>query len=210
MEEEKEYKGIKGLMYKVSEENNGIIITSYDGTSPEIQVPEIIDELPVIGTGFATFCEKNSLESVILPKNMKFLAPWAFIDCKGLTSVTFGKNLESIGYASFAQCIKIESVVIPKKITTIDMEMFMNCSSLSSISIPDGVTTIIKSAFDGCTALTSIDIPDSIQWIDEMAFTGCKALTNVSYRGEKYSYNAATDTVQEEFFFAIKWYNAHL
>jgi len=210
MKEEKEYREIDGLMYMVSEEDNGIIITSYDGISPEVQVPEFIDELPVVGTGFASFCENHNLESVILPENMKFLAPWAFIDCIGLTSVTFGSNLESIGASSFAQCMMIENIVIPKKVTEIDVEMFMNCTSLSGISIPEGVTTIMKFAFKECTALTNLDIPNSIRWIDDMAFTGCKALENVSYRGENYSYNAVTDTLQEEFFHAIKWYNIHL
>lgn len=64
-------------------------------------VPDIYNNLPVIGIGGDAFLGNGYLKTVILGNNIEFIGVSAFEACQYLNMVTIGKNLISIGNSAF-------------------------------------------------------------------------------------------------------------
>ena len=119
-------------------------------------------------------------EVVIIPKQIRGIAPDAFSRCSHVISVKIPEYVEYIGNHAFFGCKNLEEVTLPKGITLIDFMTFYKCSSLKSITIPEGVTSIGDSAFSDCTNLADAVIPESVEIIGKMAFWCCESLTQIT------------------------------
>ncbi len=138
----------------------GVEITKYLGEDFNVNIPPIIDNLPVVSIG-----------------------EWSFFGCASLESVHIPDSVTSIGIAAFDDCPNLESINIPKGVSVIEGSLFSKCHSLKSIVIPEGVTSIGESAFYHCNSLTELVIPNSVTNIDSGAFAYCSSLTNVIREG---------------------------
>ena len=138
----------------------GVEITSYLGDDYNVNIPPIIDNLPVVSIG-----------------------AWSFFGCASLESVHIPDSVTSIGVGAFDDCPCLVSINIPKGVSVIEGCLFSKCHSLKRIVIPEGVTSIGESAFYHCTSLTELMIPNSVTNIDSCAFADCSSLTNVTKIG---------------------------
>ncbi|MBQ4105131.1 MAG: leucine-rich repeat protein [Clostridia bacterium] len=96
----------KGFVYKVAD--NEVSITNYFGYSSEVIIPDTIDGYPVTSIGESAFNGCDSLNKVIIPKNVNTIEMDAFTDCH-----------------------KLESVIIPESVTFIGDDAFHNISGLT-------------------------------------------------------------------------------
>jgi hypothetical protein len=128
---------------------------------------EIPQEITSIA-GHALYC-CNSLQSIRMPKGLKFIGDGAFHCCTGLKTIVIPESVTSIGMNAFNGCRAMRSVTLPKGLQSIGMNAFGCCGNLQTIAIPQGVTSIASLTFDGCSALKIITIPESITSIGPRA-----------------------------------------
>ena len=151
---------IDGINYNLNYDARQASVTSGDGYSGSITIPETVTYNDV------TF-SVTSIEG------------WAFQYCDGLTSVTIPNSVTSIGDGAFDGCSGLTSIDVPNNVTSIGDGTFNNCSSLTSVTIGDGVTSIGSEAFNGCSALETVTISNSVISIGWRAFFNCQNLTSV-------------------------------
>ena len=168
--------------------------------SCEVDVPEKIDGVQVIGIGDKAF-EKTRLTSITIPAGVTCIGSYAFRKCDGLASVTFEpeSKLTSIGDWAFYACKRLTSIAIPDSVTSVGeyaftgsglisatlprgatFSAYSKCTELKSVTIANGVTSIGRDTFIGCEALSSITIPDSVIRIERGAFGSCDRLKSIT------------------------------
>lgn len=126
------------------------------------------------------FGKVQRFSKLTIPKTVKSIGRYAFLDCNDLEAITFAKNsqMESIGYSAFANCIGLTSVTLPNSITTLGG--FDGCTNIESINVPTSATRLLTSTFSGLSKLTSITLPEGLLSIGKNAFNGCKLLTEIN------------------------------
>ena len=94
-------------------ENGGITITKYVGKKTSVQIPNTIEQLPVLKIGENAFFE-SKVKSVTLPQNCIEIDWFAFYGCYALTTVYISSNVETIGYGAFDSCSKSLTIYCEK------------------------------------------------------------------------------------------------
>lgn len=149
------------------------------------------------------FEKQRSLESIILPKNLKDIGDWAFYNCRNLTEVVIPEGTESIDFGAFYDCRNLVTIEIPKSANYICGNAFSGTkfysnleaesedfiiinnillgvnSSDTKIVVPSHVVSISGKAFSNLSNLTEVIIPDGCI-IYENAFLDCKNLKIVT------------------------------
>ncbi|MBO4453022.1 MAG: leucine-rich repeat protein [Clostridia bacterium] len=100
-----------------------------------------------VGLADRAFFNCASLESVIIPDSVKFIAEAAFAGCSSLAEAIIGQGVTGIGYGAFMGCSSLESITLPAGITVIPERLFYDCSSLSEIVLEGELTSIGETAF---------------------------------------------------------------
>jgi hypothetical protein len=129
--------------FTVTAVSGGISITKYKGSSPIVNIPEKIQNKPVIEIGGRVFYNDKTWEGM------------------NVTSVTIPSSVKTLGIEAFYGCTKLASVTIPNSVTMIDSTAFQDCTGLKSITIPASVTRIKSSAFSD-SGLTSVTFQGTI------------------------------------------------
>ena len=180
-------------LYKLN--GDTVVITGYDGTSSDIQIPLEIQGKSVTEIGERAF-HKKGITSVNIPSGIKAIGESAFsgnkltvINIPGsvetvgefafmnneLTSIILGEGIKEIRGNAFEKSTrfgeevsKIANVVIPGSIKDIGKEAFFR-SRIGSITISSGVQSIGEKAFLG-NQFKEVVIPEGVTEIGEKAF----------------------------------------
>ncbi len=131
--------------------DGGIMITGYNGSSTEINIPEQIKGKNVVSIGEKAF-EFTTAEKITVPK-----------------------TVTSIGSYAFRQSSTLKTVNILGEIKAIMPGMFNFCVNLTEFQVPDGVETIGENAFGG-SGIEEVILPDSVKEIEEYAYYSCVSL----------------------------------
>ena len=108
-------KTIKGIKYRLDEENLTAEVIQKKGYEGDIIIPE----------------------TVVFQKvayRVTSIGSSAFYDCSSLTSMVIPASVTSIGKQAFYGCSSLTSIVIPDGVTSIGEQAFWGCSSLASIT----------------------------------------------------------------------------
>ncbi len=138
--------------------NNQAVITSYQGTSSDILIPNSIDDYKVIGIKAHAFDENRNNTN---GKNLK--------------SVTISEGITSVGDFAFVDCNNLESVILPETLTSLGDQTFLNCNKLNQINVPSNLKEFKTYMFQG-TAFTEFVIPEHFEKIGSADFRLCKQL----------------------------------
>lgn len=125
--EEKEWR------YEIKEGN--VIILAYLGEDMEVEVPEKIEELPVIALEKRTFYEKKSLNRVYLPSTITRMGEYAFSECRALCEIEIPASLVKISRHAFYNCRRLERVILCDTVKDIEDGAFKNCYELREIKL---------------------------------------------------------------------------
>src|SRR5574344_1209402 len=193
---------LSGINYEIYGVQNGEYKTSID-------VPELIDDVPVVRIAKNAFLSCTKLQYLSLSKRICEIEPGALSVCDSLSNLTvdsdnmayvlnadktilYHKNLGSKEVAFVVHSLVGEIDFTGTKITAVGQCAMMNCKSVTSIVLPRDVKKIEASAFNNCSSLRKIVIPQSVQVIENNAFMGCSKLTSVCYTGSKDDWNSIT------------------
>lgn len=178
-----------------------VVITGYEGSESDIEVPAKIADLPVTQIGSYVFNDKltaitlpetlksigdhafeycTSLVSISIPDSVNSIGDWAFYGCSSLTKLKLSNSLTAINMYSFADCNKLTTVDIPKSVKVIKVGAFESCSSITKLSIPDTIMVIGDSAFEGCGGLTSVVLPSKLTSIAPRSFANCTGIRKIT------------------------------
>uniref|UniRef100_UPI00405659A2 leucine-rich repeat protein n=1 Tax=Acetatifactor sp. TaxID=1872090 RepID=UPI00405659A2 len=188
---------VSDFTYQYDETLGGNIITGYSGEALDIQIPAMIDGVPVLGFGYNVF-ENQKVTSVIIPEGVISIGDGAFSGCRtlenisipdtvtsigqqafqgtGLTSIVIPDSVTAIGHGAFASCEKLEKVVLSNNLVTLGGEAFAGCWALSDIAVPAGVSVIENYTFADCSSLSVFPISEGVTEIGECAFQHCSSL----------------------------------
>lgn len=93
-------------------ENNEIIVQKYSGSSSQIEIPCVIDGLPVTEIADYAFHNCRSLQKIIIPDCITIIGNHAFYDCRKLESMVASDAINSIGDGAFKNCYLLKSIEI--------------------------------------------------------------------------------------------------
>ena len=125
------------------------------------------------------FSEKQYLEQVILPNNIKSIGRSAFSDCQKLKYIVFPKTLTSIDELAFYRTYGLGDIVLPEGLTSVGAYAFYQ-SRLTSVTLPSTLKTIPYACFYDCNFLKEINFNDQVT-IEAAAFYSCEALTKLIF-----------------------------
>jgi len=118
---------------------------------------QVYAEIDTIGQ--YAFMGNTTLETVVLPSNLKAIEDSAFRECANLKSVNIPNSVNVIGPNAFTRCTKLEQVKLPSSLKAFDAHVFDGCTSLKFVEIPEGVEFVQMKAFKFCPNLKEVSIP---------------------------------------------------
>ncbi len=140
----------------ISNDNQTITITGWDEVSGSLDIPDLIDGLPVTEIVENVFVGKPNLTSVKIPGSVTSMGSGVFRSCTSLTNVVIGDGVTDIREGMFQDCSSLATVVFGSRLTDIGAGAFAGCSNLTSMTFGKNLTTIGAWAFDKCPNLKSL------------------------------------------------------
>jgi hypothetical protein len=177
--------------YTYTTNNSMITIIGYTGSAFAIEIPSMINGLPVTSIG-SIASHSTSLAVVLIPNSITNIGDYAFYGCLRLTTITVDaanpvySSLDGVLFNKTKTTLirfpggKPNSYTIPNTVTSIVGQAFSRCDLLTSVTIPSSVTTLGVAAFSGCLSLPNVTIPSSLTNIGDHAFFDCLGLTTIT------------------------------
>ena len=128
----------------------------------EIEIPSLINNLPVTVIKRELFAFRENLKKIIIPDSVVEIEEYAFA-YTSINSIVLPLNLKEIKNI-FVGCKLLESITIGSGTEVIGENAFANCSALKNLIIPKIVKCIKAGAFLGCTSLQSVVFEDCSNW----------------------------------------------
>ncbi|MBC3887857.1 leucine-rich repeat protein [Acetobacterium paludosum] len=162
----------------IGTDGNGTI-TGMNGYASSIEIPAVIDGVPITAIGDNAF-DETGLTDLTVPNTVTSIGQSAFANCKYLTTIGLPTGLASLSEKMFKNCTSLTTITLPASVKSIGANAFYNCQKLTGIVIPEGVTAIPEGTFDSCWALASVTLPSHLTTIDTNGFKTCKALKTLT------------------------------
>ncbi|MEN9671949.1 MAG: hypothetical protein RL553_214, partial [Planctomycetota bacterium] len=176
-----------------TDDGTSVTITGYNGPGGAVNIPAVLNNLPVTTIGVNAFINKVSITSINIPNSVTTIGNNAFSGCSGLTSLTIPGSVITIGDQGFAGCMNLTSISIPASVTIIGQQAFANCWHVTTITFAanSSLTTIGQGAFFGCSSLTSITLPASVVTISNNdVFLDCRSLSAINVDAANLNYSS--------------------
>lgn len=157
--------------FQYMEIENEITIIKYLGEEAVVNVPFMIDQLPVTSIGHSAFRDCKFITKIILPDSICQLGPYSFCKCTGLTEFYFGDQVKEIGSHAFYNCWGLYKVFIPGDIREIADGAFKNCDKLRQLNVRSTSENVvsIKHTLEDLSQDVEIKIIYHIDGLEEKA-----------------------------------------
>lgn len=146
--------------------DDGVHLEYYRGEDKDVVIPNYIGFFPVTVIGENCFELNDSIETVVIPGNVKKIGESAFEGCIKLKTVK-AENVKSVDYLAFNDDWNLEIVELGDNLQTIGVWAFNRCHSLTYIPSKQSLKEIGDYAFQECEIedpgdLTGIIVGDDV------------------------------------------------
>ena len=175
-------------------------ITRADSTLTDAEIPEMIEETPVMEIADNAFSSCTLLESAKLPATLRRIGEAAFYGCGQLTEIALPDSLHEIDSYAFANCQSLATLDLSDGVEIIGAYAFDETKFLldatdefvivgngiliaykgegGSLTLPSEVKKIASLSL--CETITSLFIPGGVTEIGDWALAGCSNLSSIS------------------------------
>lgn len=153
------------------------VLNRYNGTNSNVVIPNNLC-LTQIGNGsyYDGFKDNNSLQTVVIPEGVVYIARDTFMKCNNLTTVVLPNSIMHLESFSFSFCGNLSNVNMPTSLKRIDSYAFAHSVSITNVDLSN-VTTIEYHAFDNCSNLENVRFSNTTTSIGVDCFANCPNLT---------------------------------
>ncbi len=170
-----EYSGPNLEDYDYIIESEGVVITRYLGLGGVVEIPNAIEEKPVIEISAGAFRNKG-IVSLALPTSLQRIGSYAFSNNK-IKELVFPSSLEEIDYNAFAYN-EIEQLTLNTNLKEIGVESFIG-NKINRLTVPNSIQVVSESSFAN-NNINELVLLDGVEEIGENAFGGNR-ISNVSF-----------------------------
>lgn len=180
-----------GLRYEINPD--GVVITGYSGTAQTLNIPERIENFPVINIAEKAFERNETLKNIAIPSSVTEIGYGAFSKCQNLTSINIPASVIKIGLFPFMYSYNLTNITVDNNnpsFSSFNGVLFDKNRTIliaypagkkeNTYSIPYTVTSIGSYAFSGSNNITNISITSSVTSIGIGAFYSCTYLSSVN------------------------------
>ena len=185
-EYKKKTKNSKGEFQKfiIQENDDNIKLLEYlSHDISSVEIPDYVNEKPVIEIGDTCFFNHPEILSVLLPCLLSTIGNASFALCSRIKELVFPDTVVSIGVHAFRDCRGLKKVVMPKHLKVLSAGIFAFCylSDDAQIVLQDELEEIEPHAFYSGGSF-KLFVPNSVKKIGVGAFNGGPAVvTQLSY-----------------------------
>ena len=124
--------------YGVASDGKGATLTAAieDGAT-EITIPAIWDGVPLKKIAFGAFRGNTDLMKITLPDTVETIESNAFRACPNLETVVLSRGLRTLAPYSFAGNPRLKSVTLPSSVMSFNAKAFHNCPALADFIVYD-------------------------------------------------------------------------
>ena len=151
-------------------------ITGYHGLGGAVEIPSIIQGIPVVAIAKGAFQNNQTITRVVIPGTVAQIGAEAFGGDNHLASVTIRRGVRYIDDHAFSGTA-LESVALPESVKAIGTGAFADIPTLKSARLGDGLVTIGALAFNRDSNLTRVTFGRSVATIGDGAFQAAGLLT---------------------------------
>ena len=155
-------------------------IITYDGTDPQLVIPETLQDVPVTEIGYRAFLENAVITDVTLPSTLKKIGDRAFM-FTNVGDIDLPAGLEIIEEGAFAQMPNLTAINIPGGVKELPYMVFYNDVNLASVTLNEGLEKIGSDVFSSCSGLKSLILPDTVKELGENTFQNCTSLASINF-----------------------------
>ena len=132
------------LQFTLNESNTGYYVSNGSNTNEYVNIPEIYNNLPVLGIANNGFYDVDFLKGIKMPNSIKIIGESAFESCENLSKVYFSNSLEKIDALAFRYCDNIKEIQLPESLKEIHLQAFSFCKSLKELYLPNNLEYVSK------------------------------------------------------------------
>ncbi|MEI8367290.1 MAG: leucine-rich repeat domain-containing protein [Planctomycetia bacterium] len=151
-------------------------IMGYHGLGGAVEIPSIIQGIPVVAIAKGAFQNNQTITRVVIPGSVAQIGEEAFAGDNHLASVIIRKGVRFIDDHAFSGTA-LESVALPESVKAIGTGAFADIPTLKSARLGDGLVTIGALAFNRDSNLTRVTFGRSVATIGDGAFQAAGLLT---------------------------------
>lgn len=111
MGDERTYR-LKNAIYEYTVEQDLVCITRISGVGSVLEVPELLDGMPVGRIGKKALLGCNTLSKAIFPATVSKVDNWALAQCRNLTTAVFKNERTVFGNGVFEDCNQIKYICL--------------------------------------------------------------------------------------------------
>ena len=200
----REKSGNMEFVYDAGTDSYTLIYYADSAAVSVLAIPDTFNEKAVTAIGQLAIGSCDTLEKIIIGKNIQSIDKWGIVDCRylreievdaanehfcSLDGVLYSKdrtklvaypNANTAAYAKDGKLLKTASYTVAPGTKIIGHCAFYKCYALEKAVLPDSVQEIEDRAFHKCESMTDINFPEGLRSIGKDAFLGCKGLEEVT------------------------------
>lgn len=181
--------------FSVESVKGGVRITSYNGASSAVNIPEEINGEKVVSLRNMSFGGLDAdIRSIHIPSGVTELNSdnRLYIFSETLSRITVAEGNEKfyskdgVLYGKDDNVLLIyprakadKSFAIPEGVTAVGSYAFNNAENLTEITVPESVEELREGAFNNCVYLDSVNIPENVKELTHYVFGGCGKLSKL-------------------------------